>query len=363
MSRTRAPWRSLLDIGAHMPLLSTVLLAPALFFALNPYVLLEADRFVAFHSSGESSIGGQIRGHCEGFFQQFLQRQGFAFFAEAVLAYDPAIALLGIVGAFLAVRRFPSTALLVLIYPLFHYLMFSTTSPSLEQRYMLPVVVLGSLPAGLAASLAGWFQDRLKPVRWGSRLGALLAALLIAVVALASLRYDWLLAQPDTRTLTKEWIESRIPPGSEVAVESYPPPLDPDPEGLRARQQAEPKSLGARDRWILEKGLPEGAVAYRLTRLNLADTSPAVDLLSPYLATHRIRYFVVSDFRWKSDHRGHQALRAYLAQRGRLLATFSPGQAAGYVPSDLLNNLEDPWLELWRLERPGPRIEVYEVGE
>ncbi|MCL4371360.1 MAG: hypothetical protein M1380_10725 [Chloroflexi bacterium] len=104
-------------------------------------------------------------------------------------------------------------------------------------------------------------------------------------------------------------------------------------------------------------------MAYRLTRLNLVDTSPAVDLLSPYLATHRIRYFVVSDFRWKSDHRGHQALRAYLAQRGRLLATFSPGQAAGYVPSDLLNNLEDPWLELWRLERPGPRIEVYEVGE
>ncbi|MCL4371359.1 MAG: hypothetical protein M1380_10720 [Chloroflexi bacterium] len=241
-----------------MPLLSTVLLAPALFFALNPYVLLEADRFVAFHSSGESSIGGQIRGHCEGFFQQFLQRQGFAFFAEAVLAYDPAIALLGIVGAFLAVRRFPSTALLVLIYPLFHYLMFSTTSPSLEQRYMLPVVVLGSLPAGLAASLAGWFQDRLKPVRWGSRLGALLAALLIAVVALASLRYDWLLAQPDTRTLTKEWIESPSRRGprwrwSPTLPRSTPIQRDCGPGSKRSRKAWEPATGGS---W--RRGCPRG---------------------------------------------------------------------------------------------------------
>jgi hypothetical protein len=159
------------------------------------------------------------------------------------------------------------------------------------------------------------------------------------------------------------WIEHSLPASADVAVESYPPPLTPDVETLRAQEQADPRSLGNRDQWILEKGLPPGEVAYHLTRLNLVDTSPTVDNLTPYLATHRHRYFVVSDFRWKSDHLGHQALKAFLARNGRLLQAFPPSQARGYIPSDILNNMEDPPLELWKVERPGPVIEVYEVSQ
>jgi len=182
------------------------------------------------------------------------------------------------------------------------------------------------------------------------------------VVLLPSLRYDWLLAQTDTRTLAKDWIESRIPPGSDVAIESYPPPITPDLETLRAQALESPGSLGARDQWLLENGLPDGEAAYRLTRLNLVDTSPVVDRLSPYLATNYHRYYVTSDFRWKAEHRGHLALKAYLAQRGRLMMAFRPSRDEDYVPSDILNNMEDPWVELWKVDRPGPVIEIYEVA-
>lgn len=353
---------SVLIPRTHVPMLLALALAPAVFFALNPYILLQFDRFVAFHSAGEASIGGQIRGHYENYLQQFLEKQGFTFFAEATLAYEPAITLLGIVGAYAAARRFRSTAPLVLSYPLFHFLVFATTSPSLEQRYMLPAVIALALPAGLAAAtMADWLRRRLGATSAASRTVGVLALFLAAALSLPSLRYDWLLAQKDTRTLAKEWIESSIPAGSDVAVESYPPPLSPSLEALRAQQQAEPRSLGARDQWLLETGLPEGEVAYRLIRLNLVDTSPKVDLLSPYLATQQIRYFVVSDFRWKSDHKGHLALKSYLASNGRLLHSILAGKDRSYIPSDLLNNMEDPLVELWRVERPGPTIEIYEV--
>ncbi|HEX2923565.1 MAG TPA: glycosyltransferase family 39 protein, partial [Chloroflexota bacterium] len=349
----------LMDWRLHIPMAVPLLLAPAVFFALNPYILLQFNQFAAFQSKGDSSIGGQIRGHFENF---FTEKGGFPFFAEATLAYEPAITLLGFAGAVLAARRFQSTRALVLIYPVFHYFMFSTTAPSLEQRYMLPAVAVWALPAGLAVSMAG---ERLYR-RLGSGIGAATAAtgislLVLFLVSLPSLRYDWLLAQTDTRTQAAEWIEHNIPAGSDLAVESYPPPLTADLETLRAQQQTEPKSLGSRDQWLLEKGLPAGETAYRLTLLNLIDTTPTVDNLTPYLATHSHRYFVVTDFRWKSDHLSHLALKGYLAKNGRLLATFAPSGDAAYAPSDMLNNMEDPLSELFRVGRPGPTIQVYEV--
>lgn len=227
---------------------------------------------------------------------------------------------------------------------------------------MLPAVAVWALPAGLAVSMAG---DRLYR-RLGSGIGAATAVtgislLMLFLVSLPSLRYDWLLAQTDTRTQAAEWIEHNIPAGSDLAVESYPPPLTADLETLRAQQQTEPKSLGSRDQWLLEKGLPAGETAYRLTLLNLIDTTPTVDNLTPYLATHSHRYFVVTDFRWKSDHLSHLALKGYLAKNGRLLATFAPSGDAAYAPSDMLNNMEDPLSELFRVGRPGPTIQVYEV--
>ena len=355
-----APWTSL---RMHVPMVLALLLAPIVFFVLNPYILLQFHQFVAFQTSGNRSIGGQIVGHYGGYLQQFLAKQGFTFFAEATLAYEPAITILGIAGAILAVRRFRKTALVVLAYPIFHYVMFATTAPSMEQRYMLPAIVLLALPAGLAASrLLSWLDGRIGGLSRSHTATIVVAVAAVALVSIPALRYDGVLAQTDTRTLAKNWIETNIPAGSDVAVESYTPPLSPDLETLKAQQQSNPGSLGTRDQWVLENGLPAGEIAYRLTRLNLVDTSPDVDNISPYVATHYHRYYVVSDFRWKSEQLGHLALEAYLSRNGRLIKAFYPSRDESYVPSDMLNNMEDPLHELWKVDRPGPRIEIYEVA-
>ena len=355
-----ASWPSL---RMHVPMVQALVLAPIVFVVLNPYILLQFHQFVAFQTSGNRSIGGQIVGHYDSYLQQFLAKQGFTFFAEATLAYEPTITILGIIGAVLAARRFRSTALVVLAYPVFHYVMFATTAPSLEQRYMLPGVVLLALPAGLAASrLFSWLSVRLRGLGSPHVAVTVVAVILAALVSIPALRYDGVLAQTDTRTLAKDWIEANIPAGSDVAEESYTPPLSPDLESLRAQQQSNPGSLGTRDQWVLKNGLPAGEVAYRLTMLNLVDTSPEIDYISPYVATHYHRYYVVSDFRWKSEQLGHLALEAYLSRHGRLIKAFYPSRDESYIPSDMLNNMEDPLHELWKVDRPGPRIEIYEVA-
>lgn len=363
LARQRREGRPLLDISFHPRLVMAGLLALGLFFALNPYILLQFDRFVAFHSAGESSIGGQILGHYDSDPRQFLEKQAFTFYGWTALSYDPAITLLGIAGAVVAARRYGATAALVISYPLFHFAMFATTAPSMEQRYILPAIVLWAVPAGLAAATAGeWVASRLGGSQVARGTVALLAVAMLGLASLPALRYDAILARVDTRTLAKAWIERDVPAGSEVVVESYAPPLTPSMETLRAQQRENPRSLGNRDQWLLDEGLPEGEPAYDLVRLNLVDTSPRVDSVTPYLAAHQNRYFVVSDFQWKSDHQGHMALKDYLARNGRLMGRISPSNHPGYVPSDLLNNMEDPLVELWMVERSGPVVEIYEVA-
>ena len=363
MVHRRRTGTSLRSLSSYLPVAGAGALALIVFLVLNPYILIQFDRFFAFQSSGERSIGGQIRGHYDDYLGQFLARQGFTFYGQAMFAYEPAITILGIAGSVLAIRHYPSTALVVLACPAFHYFMFSTTAPSMEQRYMLPAAVVLALPAGLSVAR---LLERLQT--WTARFGGsnlpltLIALQMAVIVAIPSLRYDWVLAQDDTRTLATQWIERNLAPGSDVAVESYGPHLTPNLATLQQQQRTDPASLGNRDAWLLEKGLPAGTVGYQVARLNLVDTSPYEDRITPYLSNHSHRYFVVSDFRWKSDHQGHLALRRYLAREARLVATFAPSSDADYVPSDLLNNLEDPLIELWKVNRPGPRIEIYEVA-
>ena len=226
LARQRREGRPLLDIPSHLRLVLAGLLALALFFVLNPYILLQFDQFVAFHSAGESSIGGQIRGHYDSYLQQFLEKQAFTFYSWAALSYDPAITLLGIAGGVVAARRYRATALLVLSYPIFHYVMFATTAPSMEQRYILPAIVLWAIPAGLAAATAGqWIASGLGDSQVGRGTFALIAVALLVLASLPALRYDNLLARTDTRTLARAWVEHDVPAGSEVVVQSYPPPL------------------------------------------------------------------------------------------------------------------------------------------
>ena len=101
-------------------------------------------------------------------------------------------------------------------------------------RYFLPLAPFFILlAAGFADTAGRWIASRLIPrlknVRWGGAAAVVLplalGAVAVAPSALQTLRYDRSVAQTETRTQAKNWIEFNLPRGAKVAMESYGPPI------------------------------------------------------------------------------------------------------------------------------------------
>ncbi|MFC2165157.1 ArnT family glycosyltransferase, partial [Acidobacteriota bacterium] len=101
-------------------------------------------------------------------------------------------------------------------------------------RYMLPLTPFLVLIAGYFLDIIlqkiEAFRSKLSPDSQKERrskilLPVLLMSLILLPSAYKTLRFDLSLTQKDTRTLSKEWIENNIPEGSQIACESYCPPI------------------------------------------------------------------------------------------------------------------------------------------
>jgi hypothetical protein len=101
-------------------------------------------------------------------------------------------------------------------------------------RYMLPLTPFLVLIAGyfldivlqkIEAFRTKSSQDKGKESRSNIILPVLLISLILSPSVYKVLRFDLSLTQKDTRTLSKEWIEENIPAGSQIACESYSPPI------------------------------------------------------------------------------------------------------------------------------------------
>lgn len=134
----------------------------------------------------------------------------FSHLAKAFVGYDPALLLLGLGGLLLGLRQrvlLPGIAFAVLWGAVF------MTNMSEHVRYLLPMVILLTLPAGLLAErlLAG----APKPVRVG-------LMLVLALPLVQSVRLGAIMRQPDTRILAEQMLQE-LPAGSRVAIDLYGP--------------------------------------------------------------------------------------------------------------------------------------------
>ena len=83
------------------------------------------------------------------------------------------------------------------------------------------------MPAGMSCRNSSAGGKHLSRVKAAQPIGLAVLLLVFVPNLLNSLRFDWVLAQADTRTLAKRWIESNIEAGSRIAVEwpYHTPPL------------------------------------------------------------------------------------------------------------------------------------------
>jgi hypothetical protein len=249
---------------------------------------------------------------------------GYVFYART-LAIGLGWPLVGmaLAGITLSVVRRCSSSLVVATLPVAMLLVLGS------QKLYFARFALPALPALIVeASLA---LDAV--VAYRTVLGAL-AILVVGLPTLVdSVRFDSLMARPDTRTLAREWIDPTLPTAATLAVDA--PPLGPSLEDTHHQV------IVAND-W------------------SLFDLTPAD------YRTRGIDYVVVSSF--AADARAidatrearRQAFADDLRSQASVVAQFRPYDGDVAPPFDY-DNIYAPYLNLDRLERPGPTITVYRL--
>jgi hypothetical protein len=276
------------------------------------------------------------------------------------------VALLGAVGAIWMLRAAPLRALLLLAFPLPFLLFIVNTAPA--SRYLNPI-----LP--FLALFAGWTLARLAKLA-GDRALVFWAGVAIAAAPglLASITTDFFFRQADTRKLAEQFIEGQVPSGTTVLVQPYSAVLTPSREGL---VEALTRNVGSADaastKFRLQLSLdPYPQPSYRLVHLGRGGLDADKIYVDPAdlggagglepLRRLGVAYLVVTRYN-RPDPATLPFLTA-LAREGRRIAAFSP-----YRPG--INEAEqtriDPFLHNTdsrideALERPGPRLEIWEL--
>jgi 4-amino-4-deoxy-L-arabinose transferase-like glycosyltransferase len=216
-------------IFLHWPLYLSGFVFLAVFFAGCPYSILAAKEFLADFKWQANHL------LTEGHFGDSPQQSAWLFYLHYGFRDNVGrwIQFLAFGGIAAAIFRRKAREIILLSYPVVLFLMIGGWKTR-ATRYFMPMAPFFILAAAwfidaAGRRLAAALKRRDKtPLFSGPAARALPLALgfaLLAPSALQTLRYDRSIAQPETRTLAKNWIEYNIPPNSKIAIESYGPPI------------------------------------------------------------------------------------------------------------------------------------------
>lgn len=305
--------------------------------------------------------------------------------SRAFLGYDPLLLFGGLAGLLVALRRkvlWPAAGTALA------WGAFFGTNQNDHVRYLLPLVVLLALPAGavvqvLSARLGGWVRV------------AALASLLFPLAN--ALRLVAVLAADDTRTLAAQRL-AELPADAVVAVDRYGPDLPMSLAALERLESIRPLTRRESFRRELLQARAAGhevelsggdgfdlvpiADLFRFDERHLgSELAPGVDALGSTAdevldalgVTHvllvdrdpsdQVPSLLVHDGEALPLERGPRA-----GQRARKLAPLEglgtaiwrlvPSAGGRPVEARLPTELDNALASLWRLERPGPSLEL-----
>jgi hypothetical protein len=304
-------------------------------------------------AAGDFSIGGQP-------IRMGLSLDSMRRLSLTLLGYDPILVVLGLVGLpMLFVRRGMRAAGWFAVIAGVFFL----GNPNDHVRYLLPLCLLLALAGGVAA-------ERLYATLGGS----VLASVLLVLPLVQALRYDWVVARRDTRSMAEGRL-SRLPPGSLVAIDNYGPTVDLSQVALERILELRGE-LRARERARLDQ-LKAGALPPEEAGLNAV---PVGELFGPHLVTGEyvvherlldrgatpgdiLRSLGVTHILIADRRPGRVEVRPLdtLVAQQRLLSVFTPC-AGPEVPSEafLPTEMDFPFTALWEVERPGPYLRLYD---
>jgi len=243
-----------------------------------------------------------------------------------------AMALAGLARRLLmAFRTRDRTSILALSFVLPYFIAVGSTRHYFA-RYALPLIPFLALFAAETVSLlARWLSSRLRVAK--ASIVATLVVLVIVQPLAASIWHGVLLTRTDTRTLAKNWIESRIPAGAKLALDwpVYSPPLS--RELYTVREQGRIGLAKHSLDWYRDEGFD-----YIVT----SNFVYGLSLLDPDQATARSAFY------------------ASLDDELELLTEISPYVGAARLPI-IFEEIYGPATNLWQRLRPGPVLRIYRV--
>ncbi len=197
------------------------------FLASTPYVLIEPASFFEFlrfqrtayavsHAGAESAT------------------TSFSYYAAVLLEQFGIVPLLAsVAGALALAKSSPRAAAVTITFPAAYFLFMGSYRVHFE-RNMVPVLPFLAALAGLGCIrfLEAARRQGAGPSRSVVRLGvwAVVALLTVSIYhqGVMSLAHAKRITLPNTRWISKQWIETNLPSGSKIAVEFYTPPIDPE---------------------------------------------------------------------------------------------------------------------------------------
>jgi len=281
---------------------------------------------------------------------------------SSFLSYDPVLVLLGAAGIVLALRRralWP-IAMFTLVWGVFFALYHNA-----RVRYYMPIEAFLALPAGLLVERV-WSHR-------GLRIGIVLV---LAFPLVQVLRFDSVLERADTRALGEQRLAA-LPEGSRVAIDRYGPDVALDLASLellaeiRGGRGEQLRSREAHRRELIVHevpGTPTGIDAVRVEELLRFDEQKGDvfvreeltelgDAPGEVLRTLGVTHFLLVDKRPGDDEPN---LLHDLVEGLDPVWIISPARGST-VPRECVLPMEmrSPLTELWTIDRPGPRLELY----
>ena len=287
------------------------------------------------------------------------------YYGRLLFTYETALALLALGGGAIAVRRYgrwlAMAAVFVLGYLSLLYLFFN-----IIQRGVLFILPVLAVFAGYAADrLLLRLQSSVPPTRRGFYfLFSIFFLVLFGWPLAVTLRYDYLLAQPDTRLLAADWLYGNTPADAKILAHLPYLRLANTKAGIRTLEGIDPSGLRVQDRALLQ--VPDERYPGPSREvLNLHFVSPEnryrQEFDKRFFTAEGYRFFIVEyDLADRSDL-GPQA--AALVRGGALVARFA-GSSSGAIGEAVDISGEIAKIrprQLFDLERFGKFVDVYEL--
>lgn len=186
------------------------------FLAGTPYALLNIPEFLRWFGYS-LSLYNAPRELATPSWQWHLQ-----FHLSSIHAY---IFIFGLIGFFLSFRIWRRRALVVNSFALLLWAGI-VTQTNQQARMWLPSAPIFILWATLLVDLGvTWLRERLPP-GWPRQSILVVPLLIVIPLLVASIGLDLRFQRAEVRTMTQQWIEDNVPPGTQIAVDYFAPNLD-----------------------------------------------------------------------------------------------------------------------------------------